>query len=251
MGARPPPGFFDEGANHHIRSHVGRLQPLHKFAVAVVHHDLDAGLDLLAEANQFPNLLHGKAGTGGVALGALDGDEFCAPIDFAADGVVVKRPVRLQIRLGVGDAVLLQGALALPDADDLLQRVIGSTHGREQLIARQEVGGEGHRQGMGAAGDLGTHQGGLRMEDVGIDPLQVVPALVVIAVASGGGEVGGVHPVFLHGADDLALVVLRHGVDGVEPLAQVPQHGFPVFVYSPADAQLLIHFLVIQTFQIL
>ena len=89
------------------------------------------------------------------------------------------------------------------------------------------------------------------MENVGIDPFQIVPALIVVAVAGGGGKVGGVHPVFLHGVNDLALVVLRHGVDGVEPLPQIPQHGLAVFIDSPADAQLLIHLLVIQTFQIL
>ena len=96
---------------------------------------------------------------------------------------------------------------------------------------------------MGAAGDLGPHQGGLGVEHVGVDPLQVVPALVVIAVAGGGGEVGGVDPVFLHGCQDLALVILRCLVDGVKPLPQVPQHRFTIFIDSPADAQLFIHLL--------
>ena len=194
---------------------------LHELAVAVVHHDLDAGLDLLAEGDELPDLPHGEAGAGGVALGSLDGDELRAPVDLLPDGVVVKGPVGFQVRLGVGDAVLLQRAAALPDADDLLQGVVGSAHGGEELVPRQEVGAEGHRQGMGAAGDLGPHQGCLRVEDVGVDPLQVVPALVVVAVAGGGGEVGGVHPIFLHGGHHLGLVVLGHLVDAVKAGAQL------------------------------
>ena len=80
------------------------------------------------------------------------------------------------------------------------------------------------------------------MEDVGVDPLQIIPTLVVVAVASGGGEVGGVDPVFLHGGQNLALVVLRGPINAIEPGAKGVQHGFTVFVYLPADTQLLIDF---------
>ena len=73
---------------------------------------------------------------------------------------------------------------------------------------------------MGAAGDLGPHQGCLCMEHVGIDPLQIIPALVIVAVAGGGGEVGGVHPVFLHGHQHLCLIVLRGLVNGIKPGAE-------------------------------
>ena len=175
-----------------------------------------SGFTLFAEGDQLPDLCDGEGGPGGVALGALDGDELGALVDLLADGVVVKGAVRLQIRLGVGDAVLLQGALALADADDLLQRVVGGAHRGEQLVPRQQVGGERHRQRVGAAGDLGPHQRGLGVEHVGVDPLQIVPPLVVVAVAGGGGEVGGVDPVFLHGGDDLGLVELRILIDFVK-----------------------------------
>ena len=94
---------------------------------------------------------------------------------------------------------------------------------------------------MGAAGDLRSDQSGLSVEHVGVDPLQIVPALVVVAVAGGGGEMGGVDPVFLHGGQHLALVVLCRLVDGVKSGAQVPQNGLAVFIDSPADAQLFVH----------
>ena len=42
----------------------------------------------------------------------------------------------------IGDAVFLQGALGGPDADDLLQGVVGGPHGGEELVPRQEVGGQ-------------------------------------------------------------------------------------------------------------
>ena len=223
----------DEAADDHIRPDVRRLDALDELAVAVVHHDLDVRLDLLAEANQLPNLLHGEARAGGVALGALDGDELGALVDLGTDGIVVEGAVGLQVRLGVGNTVLLQRALALPDADDLLQRVIGCAHGGEQFISRQQVGGQGHGQGVGAAGDLGPYQCGFRVEHVGIDPFQIVPALVVVAVAGGGGKVGGVYPVFLHGRNNLGLIVLCGLVDGVKPVPQLRDDPLSVFIDQP------------------
>ena len=81
------------------------------------------------------------------------------------------------------------------------------------------------------------------MEHVGVDPFQVVPALVVVAIAGGGGEVGGIDPVFLHGGEDLALVVLRRLIDGFKPGAQILQDLLAERVHRGADAQLLIHLL--------
>ena len=129
-------------------------------------------------------------------------------VDLLSDGVVVEGSVGLQVRLGIGDAILLQGAFALPDADDLLQGVIGRPDGAQQLVARQEVGPQRQCQRMGAAGDLGPDQRRLRVEHVGIDTLQIVPALVIVAVAGRGGEVCRVHAVFLHRADDFCLIEL-------------------------------------------
>ena len=76
------------------------------------------------------------------------------------------------------------------------------------------------------------------MKHVGVDPLQVVPPLVVIAVAGGSGEVGGVDPVFLHGRQHLGLVVFSRLVNGGKAFLQVPEHGLSVFVDSLADTQL-------------
>ena len=96
---------------------------------------------------------------------------------------------------------------------------------------------------MSAAGDLGTHQSSLRVEHIGVDPLQVVPALVIVAVTGGSGEMGGVHPVFLHGRKDLTLVVLCRLVDGFKPGTQMLQDLLAEGIYSGTDTQLLIHLL--------
>ena len=101
---------------------------------------------------------------------------------------------------------------------------------------------------MGAAGDLGPHQGRLGAEAVGIYPLQVVPALVVIAVACGEVEVGGVHPVFLHGGDDLGLVELRHLVNVPELVCQPLQHLLAEAQHLIADTQPVINGIGIRHF---
>ena len=141
-GGKAAAGVFDERADDQIRAHVGRLDGLHKFAVAVVHHDLDVRLDLLAEANQLPNLLHGEAGAGGVALGALDVDELCLIVQRALDGGEVKAAVFAQVDLRIADAVLLERAWAFAKTDDLLKRIVGLAGDSEHLVVRQQVGGQ-------------------------------------------------------------------------------------------------------------
>ena len=75
---------------------------------------------------------------------------------------------------------------------------------------------------MGAVDELHPHQGVLGAKDVGVDPVQGVPAQVVVAVAGGAGKVGLRHPVLLEGGEHLAGVLLRDGVDAGELLRQLP-----------------------------
>ena len=187
-------------------------------------------------------MLYREGGAGGIALGALNGHQLGLGGDGLADAFVIEAPVRQQVHLPVGHAVLLQGAGALPDADDLLQGVVGSTCRGQKLISRQEIGGEGHGEGMGAAGDLRPHQGRLGVEYIGIHPLQVVPPHVVIPVAGGGGKAGGGHPVALHGVQDLPLVVFRYLIDDLKPLPKPCQNLLPAMIDSRGDPQFLVHF---------
>ena len=66
---------------------------------------------------------------------------------------------------------------------------------------------------MGAAGDLRSHQRCLRAKDMGIDAFQIVPSVIIVAVAGGGIEMHGSQAVGLHGLDHLGLIVLRHGIN--------------------------------------
>ena len=234
-GRKAAAGVLDEAAHGHVRANVGRLNGLHEFAIAVVNHDSNVGLDILAEGDQLADLLDGEGGTGGVALGALNGDELRFIVDGLADAVVVKASVGEQVYLPVDNAVFRQRAGTFPDADDLLQGVVGHTHRGEQLVTGQQVSAEGDGEGVGAAGDLGAHQRGLGVEHVGIDPLQIVPAEIVIAVASGCGEAGGGDPVLLHGPQHLCLIMLRDLVDGGEAVFQLLQRPLAVGVYRRGD----------------
>ena len=81
------------------------------------------------------------------------------------------------------------------------------------------------------------------MKYIGVHPLQIVPAQVIIAVAGGGREAGRADPVFLHGVDDLGLVIFRHLVDGGKTVLQALQHLFAPGVHGRGDTHFLIqHF---------
>ena len=95
---------------------------------------------------------------------------------------------------------------------------------------------------MGAAGDLGAHQRRLGAEAVGVDPLQIVAALVVVAVAGGEIEVIGGQPVLLHGGDDLHLVGLGNGVDLGKALRQTGENLLAEGEHGIADAESFIRF---------
>ena len=236
-GGQTAAGILDEAAYDHVRAHVGRLPQLGKLAVAVVHHADDIRLALLTEGDQLTDLIHGEAGAGGVALGALDGDELGLFMDGGPNTVIVKAAVGQQIHLPVGNAVLLERAGGGADADDLLERVIRRTNGAEQLVAGQQIGAQRQRQRVGAAGDLGAHQRRFGAEAVGVDALQIVAALVVVAVAGGEVEVIGGQPVLLHGGDDLQLIGLGNGVDGREAVFQAGENALAEGEHGVADAE--------------
>ena len=154
------------------------------------------GFALLAEGDELADLLDGERRARGVALRALDGDKLRLFVDGASDALIVERPVRKQIDLPVLHAVLRERAGRGADADDLLERVIRAADRAQKLVARQQVRAQRDGQRVRAAGDLRAHERRLRMEAVGIDALEVVAPLVVVAVARRRGEVRRVDAVF-------------------------------------------------------
>ena len=73
-------------------------------------------------------------------------------------------------------------------ADNGLHGVVGFPGGSDHFIPGMEIPQKGHSQSVGAGYELGTDQGGFRLEDIRINQVQLVPAQVVIAVAGGPGK---------------------------------------------------------------
>ena len=76
-----------------------------------------------------------------------------------------------------------------------------------------------------------------------VDPLQIVAALVVVAVAGGEVEVVGGQPVLLHGSDDLQLVGLGNGVDLGEAVLQAGENALAEGEHGVADAESFVLFV--------
>ena len=180
-------------------------------------------------------MCYGEGGTCGIALGTLNSDELGIFVDCGSDALIVEGAVVEQIHLTVGHAVLGQRAGAGTDANDLLERVVGSAYRAEKLVAGQQIGAQRYSQGMSTAGDLRTHKGSLRVEHVSINVFQVVTAHIIVAVAGGCGKAGGGNPVFLHGRQDLCLVILCNAVNGIEAFFQFGNGAFAVLINSRAD----------------
>ena len=138
-GRKPATWVFDQAADDHVRAQIGRLDGFHKLAVAVIDHAGNARLDRLAERDELADFLHGVRRSCRVPLRALDGDELRLFRDRRADAVIIKRSVREQIDLPVAHAVLLERALGLADADDLLERVIRRADGAQQLVSGKKI----------------------------------------------------------------------------------------------------------------
>ena len=98
--------ILDERPHHHIRSHVGRLHPLHKLAVAVIHHTDDIRLPFLDKGDQLTDPLYRQGRPGGVPLGTLDCHQFRLLIDCRCNSIKIKASIRKQIHLAVDDPVL-------------------------------------------------------------------------------------------------------------------------------------------------
>ena len=93
---------------------------------------------------------------------------------------------------------------------------------------------------MGSAGDLGADQSSLGVEDVCVNLFQTVPALVVVAVAGGGGKVVGSDTAALHGGQNLGLVVLCAAVNGLKAFLQLLQDLLPTPVHGAAESHFFI-----------
>ena len=81
------------------------------------------------------------------------------------------------------------------------------------------------------------------MEAVGIDTLQVVPPVVIIAVTGRHVKMGGIDAVFLHGADHLRLVVFGDRFNALKLSANFAQNLFAEIQYGRGDPQLCVYIM--------
>ena len=237
--------ILDERADNHVRADVAGLNRLDKFAVAVVHHADDAGTDALHKGNQLANLLDRERRAGRVTLAALDGDELGALVDGVFNALVVDGAVLKQRNLCIADTVFLQRTGAFADADDFLQRVIRTADRGEQLVARQQVCAQCDGQRVRSAGNLRTDQRGFRMEAVGVDALERVASDVVVAIARCAGKAADVDAVFLHGGENLRLIILGDAVNFIKARAQRSQNIFAEAVDGFRNAELFKNIILI------
>ena len=137
--------------------------------------------------------------------------------------------------VGQGDLVvqhaeLPQGAAALArfaQADDALQRVVGATGGSQQRVAGAQQAEQRHRNGVGAAHELGTDQGVLGPHGPAEHLLQLVAAVVPDAVAGGPPKVPRLHAAVGKGAQHFQLVVIPDALGGGK-LVGAQAHGLLV-----------------------
>ena len=121
-------GVFDQGTHYHVCPHIRGLYGFHELSITVIHHTDNIRFYFFAEGNQLANLPDRKGGSGGIAFGALNGDDLGFIMDCFFNPRIVKGTIRKQIHLPISYTVLRQRAGAGPNADNLLQGVIGEPH---------------------------------------------------------------------------------------------------------------------------
>ena len=206
-------GIFNQRADNHICPHIGWLNHIHKFTIAVVHHTNHITLDFLDKRNQLPNLLHRKGRAHSIALGTLNRHQLCLFIDGFSDGRIVKCPILHELHLSVADPVFHQRAGRGHCPDDVFQCVIRLADRGKQLIPGQKVRTQRDCQCMCAAGNLGAHQSRLCPEAARIHLFQLIAPVVIVAIARRARKAGSVHAFLLHGTQYLRLIIFRHRVN--------------------------------------
>ena len=231
-GGQPAPRVFDQAAHAHVRAEVGGLVFANEFPVAVIHHDENVRADSVHGLHGFLHFLGPQGRPPGVAPAALDQNHPGVGLQRRQHaGHVDLRLIFGHFHLRVGNAHFLQIPRRVPGkADHRFHGVVGRAGNGQQFVPRQQQPEQAQGKRRGAAGDGRPHDGAFRPEKPGENPLQSVPADVIVAVARGGGKVprGNVlrpesvqHPPgvfdfrFLQGGKHGRAVLFRLGNQGV------------------------------------
>ena len=91
---------------------------------------------------------------------------------------------------------------------------------------------------MGSAGNLRPDQGVLRVKYGGINRFQRFPAQIIIPISGSSQQTGFAHFIFLHGFENLHLVIFRRFIYIVKTLLQLLQYLFAKIEYPAGYPQL-------------
>ena len=178
---------LDERACDDVRTDLCRLDLLGEFAVAVIDHDGRSRIDLTHGLADFADFLNGKRLADAVAAAALN--EYQLDILICRrclDGRQVRLAV-LEVNLLVADAVAFHTAAVIA-GDGVLQRVIRRSGNGQHGVAGLD-GGE-HRAGQRvcAVHKADAHECGLSTENIGVDFVERITTVVVVAIAGRTGK---------------------------------------------------------------
>ena len=93
---------------------------------------------------------------------------------------------------------------------------------------------------MGSAGDLRADQAGFCVECIRIDLLQGLASKVIVAITGGSSETCLTDTVFLHGMDNLHLVILCSFIKFFKTFFQGIFYSFTEIVNCGRDSKLCI-----------
>ena len=178
---------LDERACDDVRTDLRRLDLLSKFAVAVIDHDGRGRVDLAHGLTNFADFLDRKRLADAVAAAALDKHQLDILIcRRCLDGRQVRLAV-LEVNLPVADAVALHAAAVIA-GDGVLQRVIRRSGDGQHGVAGLDGGKHRAGERVCAVYKADTHECGLGAENIGVDLVERVTAVVIIAVAGRARE---------------------------------------------------------------
>ena len=187
--------IFDQRPCNDVRADLRRLDILDELTVAVIHHDRSLRVCLPHGLADLPDLRAGQGLAHRITAAALDEHQLdVLVLCRLGDRGQVGRAV-LEVNLLVADAVALHAA-AVVAGDRVLERVIGGTGDRKHGIPGLDRGKHGAGQRVCAVDKADAHERSLGAENVRINVVERVAAVVVVTITGCPGEQVVRHAVF-------------------------------------------------------
>ena len=186
-GGKTAAGVFDERTGDDICADLRGLDFLGEFSVAVIDHNGSARVDLTHNLADLADLLDGKRLAHGVAAAALNEYELnvfvpCRHTDRRQIGNAV-----LQVDLLIADAVALHAAAVIA-GNGILKGVVRRSGNGQNGVPGLYCGEHCAGQGMRAVDKADAHESSFCAENIGIDFIERIAAVVIVAIAGRAGK---------------------------------------------------------------